>query len=1160
MMKKYYLLMFCTAWLHAQDPSQNYIKTVVPREDGNTTTVQYFDGLGRLIQEVVEPNVGDGLRTVTHKEYDNFGREQKSYLPYQSTQDGLGFTMPENAVSETNNFYQTFRGGTSNPYTENFFEQSPLNRILKIAAPGDSWLGANSSQDRSVKYRFESNLENEVPRFRVSTILSDGWYNASLINDGSYLEGTLYKSIIADENWTSGKNHTTEEFKDIFGKVVLKRTYRNGIPHDTHYVYDNYGNLTYVIPPLATFPNSGSVDSAELDGLCYQYKYDHKNRMVAKKLPGKSWEYTIYDKLDRIVATGPVYNPFGGPEQGFLFTKYDLFDRPVYQCFKRFENANEQTAKTLASTYASANNISENRSGSNVDGYSNIYSSTVFPEQGYILLSINFYDNYDAIGGASAIPQDVLGQEIATNVKGLLSGTWVRILDDPSSCTGDLTSTFYDLRYRVVRNEMNSPSGGRHIVDQKLNFEGNPVQTVTTHRKNSDLPEFVVVEDFKYDEQGRLKFHTHTTNNEDPILLSANEYDALGTLIAKEVGGTDVSGLVGLQRVDYKYNIRGWLKEINDVNLLAKDPNKIDLFAFRIQYDDPVDDTPQIMGDESTPLFNGNISETYWRSSSDQILRKYSYQYDHLNRLSAAIYQKPEQAVNVTRSYDEELSYDKNGNITSLQRNGHMDDPLYALAIDDLQFTYTPKSNLLVAVNDATASNQGFKDGNTTPDDYTYDSLGNLITDKNKSIINITYNHLNLPTLITFDNGDKINYFYDANGKKVAKVVNGTTRTDYCQGFQYVNNILKFFAHAEGYVNAIYREGNYAFDYAYNYTDHLGNVRLTYGLDKRANELKILEENHYYPFGLRHTNYNTTRRDFVREQNLTAIEALQNPLAYKYKYNGKEWQDELGLGWYDYQARNYDPAIGRWMNIDPLAELSRRFSPYTYALNNPVLFIDPDGMLATPPDWVLGDDGQWSWRSDITSEAQATAAGYSDYSDGKTNNTYADGNNTVTLKENGKWVNSKDGIVKTAPDKANPVEIAAAKVDAGNTATMNQQGEAVTQSNSSMVLDQEKVDLAAGSATGIATIFEAATEHGDQLKASRALGIAGTVISAGAYINAVATDQATTAHHVDAAINGTLLTLSLIPVTAPFAAPAALIYAGIRIVAGEAIDNAINSK
>ncbi|SMC81030.1 RHS repeat-associated core domain-containing protein [Moheibacter sediminis] len=109
-----------------------------------------------------------------------------------------------------------------------------------------------------------------------------------------------------------------------------------------------------------------------------------------------------------------------------------------------------------------------------------------------------------------------------------------------------------------------------------------------------------------------------------------------------------------------------------------------------------------------------------------------------------------------------------------------------------------------------------------------------------------------------------------------------------------------------------------------------------------------MEENHYYPFGLKHSTYADPKQKYELVDNMenTARPTYVLKTDYQYKYNGKELQDELGLNWYDYQARNYDPALGRWMNIDPLAEMSRKTSPYVYALNNPVFFIDPDGMKA----------------------------------------------------------------------------------------------------------------------------------------------------------------------------------------------------------------------
>src|SRR5690349_20171313 len=206
-------------------------------------------------------------------------------------------------------------------------------------------------------------------------------------------------------------------------------------------------------------------------------------------------------------------------------------------------------------------------------------------------------------------------------------------------------------------------------------------------------------------------------------------------------------------------------------------------------------------------------------------------------------------------------------------------------------------------------------------------------------------------------------YLYNAAGEKLQKnVTQGSTvtATQYFNGFQYTDGVLQFFTHAEGYVNNTVVNGNNVYNYVFNYTDHLGNVRLSYGVDPATSVLKILEENNYYPFGLKHKNYNMSHKTYIKDGGKVVLEPCVGcAKTYQYKYNGKELQDELGLNMYDYGARNYDPALGRWMNIDPLAEESKRWSPYTYAMDNPVFFIDPDGMSAVggidPPSYTLNN-------------------------------------------------------------------------------------------------------------------------------------------------------------------------------------------------------------
>jgi len=139
----------------------------------------------------------------------------------------------------------------------------------------------------------------------------------------------------------------------------------------------------------------------------------------------------------------------------------------------------------------------------------------------------------------------------------------------------------------------------------------------------------------------------------------------------------------------------------------------------------------------------------------------------------------------------------------------------------------------------------------------------------------------------------KNNYLYNALGQKIRKVITDNpqiTTTDYQGIFHYENEVLKFFATAEGYVNVLTKGNKTAYNYVYNYTDHLGNIRLSY-TESPEGEVEVLEENHYYPFGLKHQKYGSTRKNLVKveegEDYYVGIEIVPpgERKTYQYKYN-----------------------------------------------------------------------------------------------------------------------------------------------------------------------------------------------------------------------------------------------------------------------------------
>jgi len=242
-----------------------------------------------------------------------------------------------------------------------------------------------------------------------------------------------------------------------------------------------------------------------------------------------------------------------------------------------------------------------------------------------------------------------------------------------------------------------------------------------------------------------------------------------------------------------------------------------------------------------------------------------------------------------------------------------------------------------------------FTDGANVTTEYIYDKNGNLKKDYNKKIVDIQYNSLNLPDGLQFTNGNTVNYVYNAAGQQLSVThrtaiagivipmtnvmqpltpanILATTSTDYCGNVIYENGTLGKILTGEGYITL----SGATPTYHYFLKDHQGNNRVVINQNGTVEQV-----NHYYPFG-----------GLFGESTAGGVQP--------YKYNGKELDRMHGLDLYDYGARHYDAALGRWFTVDPLAEKYYSISPYIYVAYNPVRFIDPDGRDV----WEINNQGK----------------------------------------------------------------------------------------------------------------------------------------------------------------------------------------------------------
>ena len=444
--------------------NSNYILTKDMLDSAATASSdvkQWFDGLGRPL-ETVDMGAGtSGKNLITLTEYDRAGRTARQWLPYASTADYVAPSTLKSSISSAD------YGGDSRPYTEIQYEASTLGRTLKEYAPGDNWAG----HPRTMEYL--SNTASGLLACKAYGVSAAGALTGGSSN---YAAGQLSVTKAADED---GK--AVHTFTDKQGQKVLERAVDGSEYLDTYYVYDNYGNLCFVLQPEYQ-------TTADLSKYAFQYKYDTLKRCTWKKLPGASGMTMEYDSADRL-----IFSQDGNGK----WTWYE------YDSLGRLTEQGENTSKAVGSSP-------------------------------YLQ---NFYDSYiafrTATGDSSNFPDDASG-----NSYGYLTGTVQEVL---GQTTKIYTAYYYDNLGQVTKEVKSNHLGGYDVTETTYTFTGKPSTVTHTHTANGKTTRTEVYT-YTYDGKDRLTKVTHKLGN-NTVTLAEYTHDALGRQATKKLHGSSTNTL-----------------------------------------------------------------------------------------------------------------------------------------------------------------------------------------------------------------------------------------------------------------------------------------------------------------------------------------------------------------------------------------------------------------------------------------------------------------------------------------------------------------------------------------------------------------------------------------------------------------------------------------